>query len=114
MARIVGVDLPARKRAEIGLTYIYGIGRTRSLSILHRCEIDAAKKISDLTEEEVNKIRLLLESEGSIEGDLRVYHQGAVLLSQPPYRIAIVVHCSPHDITTVKLNIEGCHQHQSL
>ena len=71
MARIVGVDLPARKRAEIGLTYIYGIGRTRSLSILHRCDIDAAKKISDLTEEEVNKIRLLLESEGSIEGDLR-------------------------------------------
>jgi small subunit ribosomal protein S13 len=71
MARIAGVDLPARKRAEIGLTYIYGIGRTRSLSILHRCEIDPEKKISDLTEEEVNKIRLMLESEGSVEGDLR-------------------------------------------
>ena len=71
MARIVGVDLPARKRACIGLTYIYGIGNTRALSILHRCEIDANKKISALIEEEINKIRILLENEGSIEGDLR-------------------------------------------
>jgi small subunit ribosomal protein S13 len=71
MARIAGVDLPARKRAEIGLTYIYGIGRTRSKSILHRCEIDANKRISDLTEEEVNRVRLMLENEGSVEGDLR-------------------------------------------
>jgi small subunit ribosomal protein S13 len=71
MARISGVDLPARKRAEIGLTYIYGIGRTRAASILYRCEIDGGKKIADLTEEEVNKIRLLLESEGAVEGDLR-------------------------------------------
>ena len=71
MARIVGVDLPARKRAAIGLTYIYGIGNTRALSILHRCAIDANKKISALTEEEINKIRILLEDEGSIEGDLR-------------------------------------------
>jgi small subunit ribosomal protein S13 len=71
MARIAGVDLPARKRAEIGLTYIYGIGRTRSKSILHRCEIDSNKKISELSEEEVNRIRLMLESEGSVEGDLR-------------------------------------------
>ncbi|MBY0507557.1 MAG: 30S ribosomal protein S13 [Bryobacteraceae bacterium] len=71
MARIVGVDLPPRKRAEIGLTYIFGIGRTRAKSILHRCGIDHNKKIADLTEEEVNHIRTLLESEGSIEGDLR-------------------------------------------
>ncbi|MFN7544721.1 MAG: 30S ribosomal protein S13 [Acidobacteriota bacterium] len=71
MARIAGVDLPARKRAEIGLTYIYGIGRTRAASILHRCEIDGGKKISELSEEEVNKIRLMLESEGAVEGDLR-------------------------------------------
>ncbi len=71
MARIVGVDLPPRKRAEIGLTYIYGIGRTRAKSILHRCGIDHNKKIADLTEEEVNHIRTLLEQEGSIEGDLR-------------------------------------------
>ena len=71
MARIAGVDLPPKKRAEIGLTYIYGIGRTRSKSILYRCGVDANKKISALTEEEVNKIRTLLENEGAIEGDLR-------------------------------------------
>ena len=71
MARISGVDLPARKRAEIGLTYIYGIGRTRSKSILYRTGVNADKKIADLTEEEVNKIRTLIEVEGSVEGDLR-------------------------------------------
>lgn len=71
MARISGVDLPARKRAEIGLTYIYGIGRTRAKSILYRTGVDADKKIADLTEEEVNKIRTLIEVEGSVEGDLR-------------------------------------------
>ncbi|MBI3208366.1 MAG: 30S ribosomal protein S13 [Candidatus Solibacter usitatus] len=71
MARIAGVDLPAKKRAEIGLTYIYGIGRTRSKSILYRAKVDADKKVMDLTEEEVNRLRLLIESEGSIEGDLR-------------------------------------------
>ena len=71
MARIAGVDLPAKKRAEIGLTYIYGIGRTRSKSILHRAGVSADKKVMDLTEEEVNRLRLLIESEGSIEGDLR-------------------------------------------
>lgn len=71
MARIAGVDLPARKRAEIGLTYIYGIGRTRSLSLLHRAGVDAGKKIGDLTEDEVNRIRTIIENEGSVEGDLR-------------------------------------------
>ncbi|MBS1828696.1 MAG: 30S ribosomal protein S13 [Bryobacteraceae bacterium] len=71
MARIAGVDLPAKKRAEIGLTYIYGIGRTRSKSILHRAGVDPDKKVNDLTEEEVNRLRMLIESEGSIEGDLR-------------------------------------------
>ncbi len=71
MARIAGVDLPAKKRAEFGLTYIYGVGRTRAASILHRCSIDPAKKIGDLTEEEVNSIRILLENEGAVEGDLR-------------------------------------------
>jgi len=71
MARIAGVDLPARKRAEIGLTYIYGIGRTRSKSILFRAGVDFDKKIADLTEEEVSKIRQILEDEGSVEGDLR-------------------------------------------
>jgi small subunit ribosomal protein S13 len=71
MARIAGVDLPARKRAEIGLTYIYGIGRTRSNSILYRSGVDRNKKVSDLTEDEVNRIRILIEGEGAVEGDLR-------------------------------------------
>jgi small subunit ribosomal protein S13 len=71
MARLAGVDLPPTKRAEIGLTYIYGIGRTRSKSLLHRAGIDFDKKIRDLTEDEVNKIRTILEEEGAVEGDLR-------------------------------------------
>jgi small subunit ribosomal protein S13 len=71
MARIAGVDLPPKKRAEIGLTYIYGIGRTRSKSLLHRASIDPNKKIGDMTEEEVNHIRNILEEEGAVEGDLR-------------------------------------------
>jgi hypothetical protein len=57
MARIAGVDLPPKKRAEIGLTYIYGIGRTRAKSLLYRAGIDLNKKIGDLTEEEVNNVR---------------------------------------------------------
>lgn len=71
MARIAGVDLPARKRAEIGLTYIYGIGRTRSRSILFRAGVDRDKKVSDLTEDEVTRVRQILEDEGAVEGDLR-------------------------------------------
>ncbi len=71
MARIAGVDLPPKKRAEIGLTYIYGIGRTRAKSLLHRVNVDPNRKISDLTEEEVNHIRQILEDEGAVEGDLR-------------------------------------------
>ena len=71
MASIAGVDLPARKRAEIGLTYIYGIGRTRAQSLLHRANVDANKKVADLTEDEVNRVRTLIENEGSVEGDLR-------------------------------------------
>ena len=71
MARIAGVDLPPKKRAEIGLTYIYGIGRARALSILMRSGIDPGTKIKDLTEEETSKIRQILEEEGAVEGDLR-------------------------------------------
>ena len=70
MARIAGVDLPARKQAQIGLTYIYGIGRTRAKSILHRAGIVPEKKIADLAEEEVARIRQILEEEGAVEGDL--------------------------------------------
>jgi small subunit ribosomal protein S13 len=71
MARLAGVDLPPKKRTEIGLTYIFGIGRTRALSLCYRAGIDPGTKIADLTEEEVNKLRLILEAEGSVEGDLR-------------------------------------------
>jgi small subunit ribosomal protein S13 len=71
MARIAGVDLPPKKRAEVGLTYIYGIGRTRSRSILYRVGVNIDRKIQDLTEEEVNSIRTILEAEGAVEGDLR-------------------------------------------
>jgi small subunit ribosomal protein S13 len=71
MARIAGVDLPSKKRAEIGLTYIYGIGRTRSNSILYRAGVDPNKKVAELTEDEVNRIRQIIEEEGAVEGDLR-------------------------------------------
>jgi small subunit ribosomal protein S13 len=71
MARIAGVDLPNKKRAEIGLTYIYGIGRTRSLSLCHRAGIDPNKKIADLAEDEISRVRQILEEEGAVEGDLR-------------------------------------------
>jgi len=66
-----GVDLPRMKRAEIGLTYIYGIGRARSLSILMRAGVDPNKKVKDLTEDEVTRIRQVIEEEGGVEGDLR-------------------------------------------
>ena len=71
MARIAGVDLPPKKRAEVGLTYIYGIGRTRAKSLLFRVGVDPNKKVGDMTEEEVNHVRQILEEEGAVEGDLR-------------------------------------------
>jgi ribosomal protein uS13 len=71
MARIAGVDLPPQKRAEIGLTDIFGIGRARANSLLARASVSPDKKIRDLTEEEVNTIRHILEEEGAVEGDLR-------------------------------------------
>ena len=76
MARLAGVDLPPGKRAEIGLTYIYGIGRTRAKSLLHRCGISFDKKIRDLSEDEVNHIRTILEEEGAVEGDRVRTHAG--------------------------------------
>jgi small subunit ribosomal protein S13 len=71
MARIAGVDLPPRKRAEVGLTYIYGVGRTRAKSLLYRVGVDPNTKIQDMTEEQVNAVRNILEGEGAVEGDLR-------------------------------------------
>ena len=71
MARIAGVDLPRNKQVRIALTYIYGIGDPRSASILEKANVDAFKKVQDLSEEEVNHIRQVIEDEGSVEGDLR-------------------------------------------
>jgi small subunit ribosomal protein S13 len=71
MARIAGIDLPRMKRVEIGLTYIYGIGRTRSLAILSLAGVDPDKKIKDLGDDEATKIRQVIEEQGGIEGDLR-------------------------------------------
>jgi small subunit ribosomal protein S13 len=71
MARIAGVDLPRNKRANIGLTYIYGIGNSCAASILDAAKVDPMKKVSDLAEDEVNRIRQVIEAEGSVEGDLR-------------------------------------------
>ena len=71
MARVAGVDLPPNKRAEIGLTYIYGIGRSRSASILKEAQVSLDTRVRDLSEEELSRIRSILEAQGEIEGDLR-------------------------------------------
>jgi len=71
MARISGVDLPLNKRVEIGLTYIYGIGRTRSNDILTQSGVDKNVRVKDLTEDDVRKIRQIITDEGRVEGDLR-------------------------------------------
>ena len=71
MARIAGVDLPRNKRSFIALTYIYGIGNSRATRILDEANVDPMKKIQDLGEDEVNRIRQVIEGEGLVEGDLR-------------------------------------------
>ncbi len=71
MARIAGVDLPRRKRIEIALTYIYGIGRTVSKNILAKLNIDPETKSDDLSEAEINNIRKVIDSEHKVEGELR-------------------------------------------
>ena len=71
MARISGVDLPRNKQARIALTYIYGIGNPRALRILTKADIDPLRKISDLNEDEINRIRQAIEAEGNVEGDAR-------------------------------------------
>ncbi len=71
MARIAGVDLPKNKRIEIALTYIYGIGRSTSQKILSKAEVDWDKKSDHLTEEEINRIRQIIDREHKVEGDLR-------------------------------------------
>jgi small subunit ribosomal protein S13 len=71
MARISGVDLPRRKRGIIGLTYIYGVGRTRAKEILDRAEVDVHTKIEDWTEENVRTITLIIQNDYTVEGELR-------------------------------------------
>lgn len=71
MARIAGITLPPEKRIEIGLTYIFGIGRSKANLILQEAKIDKDKKVKALTEDEVNKIRKIIEKREKIEGDLR-------------------------------------------
>ncbi|HEX7092446.1 MAG TPA: 30S ribosomal protein S13 [Nitrospiraceae bacterium] len=71
MARIAGVDLPREKRADIGLTYVYGIGRASALSILDKAGIDGAIRVKDLSEEHIVKIREIIQEGFQVEGDLR-------------------------------------------
>jgi len=71
MARIAGITLPPEKRVEVGLTYIFGIGRSKANKILEEAKIDKNKKVKSLTEDEVNKIRQIIEKREKIEGDLR-------------------------------------------
>jgi len=71
MARIAGVDLPRNKHVRIALTYIYGIGHPRADRILATANVEPVKKVQDLNEEEVNRIRQVIEGEGGVEGDLR-------------------------------------------
>ncbi len=71
MARIAGIEIPNHKRVEVGLTYIYGIGRPKAKAILEYVKVDLNKKIKDLSPEELNRIRKHIESEEMVEGDLK-------------------------------------------
>jgi len=71
MARVVGVDLPVNKRVGIGLTYIYGIGRSRATSILQEADVSPDVRVRDLDEAQLNRIRQTIEAQGEVEGDLR-------------------------------------------
>jgi small subunit ribosomal protein S13 len=71
MARIAGIDLPQHKQVWVGLTHIYGIGRTRAHKILDQAEVEAVTKVKDLTEDEARRIRQVIQDQGGVEGDLR-------------------------------------------
>jgi len=71
LARIAGIDLPKNKKAYVGLTYIYGIGQATAMEILGRAEVDPNKKVSDLNENEVAKIRSIMTADYKVEGALR-------------------------------------------
>ena len=71
MARVAGIDLPPNKRAQIGLTYIYGVGRSRATSILKEAQVNYDTRVKDLSEDELARIRSVIDGQGEIEGDLR-------------------------------------------
>lgn len=71
MARIAGVDLPREKRVEIGLTYIFGIGRTRANGILSKTGVSPDTRVRDLTDDEINRLREIIDKEYKVEGDLK-------------------------------------------
>ena len=71
MARIAGINIPLNKRVEIGLTYIFGIGRSRSLEILKKAGVDPNTYVKDLTDDEVVKLREAIDNDATVEGDLR-------------------------------------------
>lgn len=71
MARITGVEVPNNKRVEIGLTYIFGIGRSKSKQILNEVKVDISKKVKDLNPDELSRIRKYIENKEMVEGDLR-------------------------------------------
>ena len=75
MARIAGVDLPPNKRAQIGMTYIYGVGKSRSTTVLGQAGVDVNTKIKDISEDDLNKIRTILDTDVEVEGDLRKHVQ---------------------------------------
>ena len=85
MARIAGVDLPPQKRLWVGLTSIYGIGQVRAKAIAEKANVDHFKKVRDLTEDEVNRLRTVIEQEGRVEGDLRT-----APTSSPTTRFAVL------------------------
>jgi small subunit ribosomal protein S13 len=78
MARIAGVNIPPQKRLEIGLTYIYGIGRSTSQKVLGELGLNPDEKVRDLTDEEINKLRAYIDGELQVEGDLRRERQQAI------------------------------------
>ena len=75
MARIAGVDLPPNKRAQIGMTYIYGVGKSRATTVLEQAGVDVNTKIKDISEDDLNKIRSILDTDVEVEGDLRKHVQ---------------------------------------
>lgn len=75
MARVAGVDLPPNKRAQVGLTYIYGIGKASATAILDKAEVSIHSKIKDLNEDELTRIRTIIDTDYEVEGDLRKHVQ---------------------------------------